>query len=192
MRQDSNKTLTTPLRHPQRDVLSATSSAPKRGVLSTASSTQRPPHGVLHNSNSDAVSSPPKEYHHNSLNTMNEGRREDDHDTDDSSISIHGNGDIIGNDGHVNARGRRGQREQRRRQHFDGTDNDIEFGYCSTRRRTSYENRGTSSLTPAQIMEQESYLRYAKVAIPAGCLYYATYLSKSGIICLSPFVDWTM
>ena len=38
-------------------------------------------------------------------------------------------------------------------------------GYRRSWRRTSYEYRGSSSLTPAQIMEQETYYRYAEVAV---------------------------
>jgi hypothetical protein len=38
-------------------------------------------------------------------------------------------------------------------------------GYRRSRWRTSYEYRGSSSLTPAQIMEQETYYRYAEVAV---------------------------
>jgi hypothetical protein len=44
-------------------------------------------------------------------------------------------------------------------------DADIQYGYCRSRRRTSYEYRGSSLLTPAQIMEQETYYRYAEVAV---------------------------
>jgi hypothetical protein len=38
-------------------------------------------------------------------------------------------------------------------------DNDayIQYGYCRSRQRTSYEYQGSSLLTPAQIMEQETY-----------------------------------
>jgi hypothetical protein len=41
----------------------------------------------------------------------------------------------------------------------------IQYGYCRSRRRTSCEYRGSSLLTPAQIMEQETYYRYAEVAV---------------------------
>jgi hypothetical protein len=44
-------------------------------------------------------------------------------------------------------------------------DAEIQYGYCRSRRRTSYEYRGSSLLTPAQIMEQEAYYRYAEVAV---------------------------
>ncbi len=38
-------------------------------------------------------------------------------------------------------------------------DADIQYGYRRFRRSTSYEYRGSSLLTPAQIMEQETYYR---------------------------------
>ena len=46
----------------------------------------------------------------------------------------------------------------------DSEDDELEYGYRDSRRRTSYEQRGSSSLTPAQIMEQESYYDYATMA----------------------------
>jgi hypothetical protein len=44
-------------------------------------------------------------------------------------------------------------------------DADIQYGYPRSRRRTSYEYWGSSLLTPTQIMEQETYYRYAEVAL---------------------------
>ncbi len=44
-------------------------------------------------------------------------------------------------------------------------DADIQYGYRRSWQRTSYEYRGSSSLTPAQIIEQEIYYRYAEVAV---------------------------
>jgi hypothetical protein len=44
-------------------------------------------------------------------------------------------------------------------------DADIQYGYHRSWWRTSYEYRGSSLLTPAQIMEQETYYRYAEVAV---------------------------
>ena len=40
-----------------------------------------------------------------------------------------------------------------------------QYGYRRSCRRTSYEYRGSSSLTPTQIMKQETYYRYAEVAV---------------------------
>jgi hypothetical protein len=47
----------------------------------------------------------------------------------------------------------------------DKDDADIHYGYRRSWRRTLYEYQGSSSLTPAQIMEQETYYRYAEVAV---------------------------
>ncbi len=47
---------------------------------------------------------------------------------------------------------------------------EIQYGYCRSRRRTSYEYQGSSLLTPAQIMEKETYYRYAEVAVQ--CVTY--------------------
>jgi hypothetical protein len=44
-------------------------------------------------------------------------------------------------------------------------DADIQYGYHRSQRKISHEYRGSSSLTPAQIMEQETYYRYAEVAV---------------------------
>ncbi len=44
-------------------------------------------------------------------------------------------------------------------------DANIQYGYRRSRWRTSYEYRGSSLLTPAQIMEQETYYRYAEAAV---------------------------
>jgi hypothetical protein len=44
-------------------------------------------------------------------------------------------------------------------------DADIQYGYRRSQWRTRYEYRGYSSLTPAQIMELETYYRYAKVKV---------------------------
>jgi hypothetical protein len=44
-------------------------------------------------------------------------------------------------------------------------DDDVQYGYRRSRRQTSCEYWGSSLLTPAQIMEQETYYRYAEVAV---------------------------
>ncbi len=44
-------------------------------------------------------------------------------------------------------------------------DDKVQYGYRRSRRRTSYEYRGSSLLTPTQIMEQETYYRYAEIAV---------------------------
>jgi hypothetical protein len=49
-------------------------------------------------------------------------------------------------------------------------DADILYGYRRSWRRTLYVYRGSCLLTPAQIMEQETYYRYAEVAVQ--CVTY--------------------
>ncbi len=73
--------------------------------------------------------------------------------------------------GGENARERRGQRvRQRHSSHSHNNNDDIEYGYHWLRRRAMDENCGLSSLTPAQIMEQETYYRFAGVVIH--CVVY--------------------
>ena len=73
--------------------------------------------------------------------TMDVGLREND-DDDDVIDEARGEG----------AREeRRGQRVQQHR-HDHNSDAKIEYGYRRSRRRTLYKHRGSSSLTPAQIM----------------------------------------
>ena len=75
---------------------------------------------------------------------------DDDGDVDDwSDLSADGVDDT------------RERRDQRARQRS----NFREYGYRRSRRRTSYEYRGSSSISPANIMEQETYYRYAEVAV---------------------------
>jgi hypothetical protein len=110
--------------------------------------------------------------------TMDVGLREND-DDDDVIDEARGEG----------ARGeRRGQRVRQCRHDHD-SDAEIEYGYRRSRRRTSYEHRGSSSLTPAQIMEQETYYRYAEVAIQRVAyilqlihLHQASYVSLRSMI----------
>jgi hypothetical protein len=91
---------------------------------------------------------------------MNAGQCEDV-ESNDNDVDDDVNNDDRGSD---DARGRRGQRVW---QHPGSHNNDdeIEYGYLRSRRRTLYKNKGLSSLTPTQIMEQETYYRYAKVAV---------------------------
>ncbi len=44
-------------------------------------------------------------------------------------------------------------------------DDDVQYGYRRSQRQTLYEYWGSSLLTPAQIMEQETYYWYAEVAV---------------------------
>jgi hypothetical protein len=70
----------------------------------------------------------------------------------------------------------------------EGDDN-IQYGHRRSRRSTLYVYRGSSSLTPAQIMEQETYYRYAKVAVQRVTyilslilLHQASYVSLRALI----------
>ena len=80
-----------------------------------------------------------------------------------------GDGDIGGNNDGVegNVRGSdhgRGGRGQHVRRRLDDSD-ELEYGYRRSHRRTLYENRGLSSLTPAQIMKQEISYRHVQEAV---------------------------
>jgi hypothetical protein len=37
----------------------------------------------------------------------------------------------------------------------DDDEEEIEYGFCRSRRATSFQNRDSSSLSPAQVMQQE-------------------------------------
>jgi hypothetical protein len=100
---------------------------------------------------------------------MNTGQHEDNDDADNSNVDV-GNSSDDAEDGSVNVAGGgnvRERRGQRVRHHHDShNDNDeIEYSYHRSWRRTLYENCSSISLTPAQITEQETYYRYAKVVI---------------------------
>jgi hypothetical protein len=87
--------------------------------------------------------------------TMNAGQHEDNN-AGNSNVDAGNSGDDT-DDGSVNAAGgenvreRRGQRVQQHHGSHNNND-DIEYGYCWTRRRTTYRNCSSSSLTPAQII----------------------------------------
>ncbi len=100
---------------------------------------------------------------------MNAGQHDDNDDAGNSNVDT-GNSSDDADDGSFNiaggenARERRGQRVWPHHDSHDGDDN-IEYGYCWSWTRITYENFDSSSLTPAQIMEQETYYRYAEVVI---------------------------
>ena len=109
---------------------------------------------------------------------MDAGLREND---DDDDVIDEARGEGAGGE-------RRGQRVRQHR-HVHDSDAEIEYGYRRSRRRTLYEHRGSSSLTPAQIMEQETYYRYAEVAIERVAyilqlilLHQASYVSLRSMI----------
>ena len=61
------------------------------------------------------------------------------------------------------------RRHRRRR----SAEDDIEYGIRSTRRRTTYENRGSSSLYPEQFMAQEILYEQAEIY-----LHFSLYLGQ--------------
>jgi hypothetical protein len=74
----------------------------------------------------------------------------------------------------------------------EDNDANIQYGYRRSRQRTSYEYWGSSLLTPAQIMEQETYYRYAEVAVQRVTyilqlilLHQASYVSLRQLMWLS-------
>jgi hypothetical protein len=84
--------------------------------------------------------------------TMNARQHEDNDDADNSDVDVGNSGDDT-DDGSVNIAGGEKSRERRSQRVWhcnDSHDNDdeIEYGYHRSRQRTSYKNRGSSSLTP--------------------------------------------
>ena len=55
---------------------------------------------------------------------------------------------------------------------FQGGANDdseeLQYGWRNTHRRTAYEYRGTSSLAPAQVTDQQTHYGYAWMSIVQG------------------------
>ncbi len=98
---------------------------------------------------------------------MNVGQHKGNDDADNSDVGV-GNSNDDADHGSVNiacgenVMKRRGQRVQQC--HGSHNDNDkIEYGYCRSQWKTTCKNSCSSTLTPPQIMEQETYYRYAKV-----------------------------
>ncbi len=50
----------------------------------------------------------------------------------------------------------------------DDNNDDLQYGWRNRHNRTSYENRGTNSLTPAQLMDQDTYYGYAWMSLHQG------------------------
>jgi hypothetical protein len=60
---------------------------------------------------------------------------------------------------------------------------ELQYGWHNTRRCTAYKHRGTSSLIPAQVMDQQIYYGYAWMSLVQGTnvlqlvlLHLASYL----------------
>jgi hypothetical protein len=49
----------------------------------------------------------------------------------------------------------------------DGSE-ELQYSWHNTRRRTAYEHRGTSSLTPAEVMDRQTYYGYARMSLVQG------------------------
>jgi hypothetical protein len=64
----------------------------------------------------------------------------------------------------------------------DGSD-ELQFGWRSTRRQTSYKHRGSSSLTPAQVMDQQTHYGYAWMSLMQG-IYVLQLIHHHLAICL--------
>ncbi len=47
----------------------------------------------------------------------------------------------------------------------DDSSEELQYGFQNTRWRTTYEHRGTSSLTPAQVMDQQTHYGYALLSL---------------------------
>jgi hypothetical protein len=72
----------------------------------------------------------------------------------------------------------------------DDDSEELQFGWRSTRRRTAYEHRGTSSLTPAQVMDQQTHYGYAWVSLMQALqVLQLVLLLLASFICLHWCVD---
>jgi len=103
----------------------------------------------------------------------------DDHSDDNSD----------GNDERGLNAGGVGDTRERRGQRVRGHPDFPEYGYRRSRKRISHENWGSSSHSPAHIMEQETYYRYAEVAVQRVLyilqlilLHHSSYVSLSLMI----------
>jgi hypothetical protein len=52
----------------------------------------------------------------------------------------------------------------------DDDEEEIEYWFCRSRQATSFQYRGSSSLSPAQVMEHEVYYLFAEDALERGTL----------------------
>jgi hypothetical protein len=72
----------------------------------------------------------------------------------------------------------------------DDDSKELQYGWQSTRRRTAYEHRGTSSLTPAQVMDQQTHYGYAWVSLMQALqVLQLVLLLLASFICLRWYVD---
>jgi len=72
----------------------------------------------------------------------------------------------------------------------DDDSKELQYGLRSTRRRTAYEHRGTSSLTPAQVMDQQTHYGYAWLSLMQALqVLQLVLLLLASFICLRWYVD---
>jgi hypothetical protein len=66
----------------------------------------------------------------------------------------------------------------------------LQYGLRNTRRRTSYEHRGNSCLTPAQVMDQDTYYGYAWMSLVQGMhMLHLVLIHLASYLRLRWFVD---
>ena len=65
----------------------------------------------------------------------------------------------------------------------DDDSEELQFGWRSTQRRTVYEHRGSSSLTPSQVMDQQTHYGYAWMSLMQG-IYVLQLIHHHLAICL--------
>jgi hypothetical protein len=67
----------------------------------------------------------------------------------------------------------------------------LQYGWRNTHWRTSYEHRGTSSLTLAQVIDQDTYYGYAWMSFVQGMnMFHLMLLHLASYLCLRWFVNW--
>jgi hypothetical protein len=69
--------------------------------------------------------------------------------------------------------------------------NNLQYSWRNTRQFTPYKHRRTSSLTPAQIMDQQTYYGYAWTSLAQGMhIFHLVLLHLASYLRLRWFLDW--
>jgi hypothetical protein len=72
----------------------------------------------------------------------------------------------------------------------DDSGKELQYGLRNTQRRTAYKHRGTSSLTPAQVMDQQTHYGYAWLSfLQALQVFQLVLLLLASFSCLRWYVD---
>jgi hypothetical protein len=72
----------------------------------------------------------------------------------------------------------------------DDSGEELQYGLRNTRRQMAYEHRGTSSLTPAQVMDQQTHYGYAWLSLlQALQVFQLVLLLLASFSCLRWYVD---